>query len=455
MTIAVPPATVRRLDANQKQEVKYCIPTWLRDEQIKHSIATVPGRIQPHYDRRPESIAVVGFGPSLQETWEGVHQFPYVISCSGAHKFLIERGIVPTYHAEVDPRAHKVGLLGPPHPNVEYLISSTCHPDYFTHLSGFNVKLWHVFDASDNGIRLLPPGEWAITGGCDVGLRAMTLAAFLGFRDLHIFGLDGCAKDGTRHAAEHPYGKQKYAETVYEGKTYLTTPAMLEAARQTVYELKQMPTVRATFYGEGLTQAMAKDYQPDGAELYKPMANVVGYHKPELISAEYRSLNAQLHRENMAYGVGGENHTEAILKLCGALKTKDVLDYGCGKGRLAASLPFHIQEYDPAIPGKETSPKPADIVVCTDVLEHIEPEKLIDVLLDLKRCVRQVGYFTIHMGPASKTLPDGRNTHLIQRPRAWWEKRLRKIFRVGKIFEEGPILRVVLGPIPKKQQAVA
>ena len=459
MTATLP--EIRRLRVGDKQHVTYAAPLWLRDQQIERALKAVVGRLQAPTEeqraaRSKTPVAVVGYGPSLQDTWEQVRNYAHVITCSGSHKFLIERGIVPTYHVEVDPRAHKVGLLGPPHPNVWYLPASTCAPEYFTHLeSGLgpqvfahHVLLWHVFDATEEGKRTLPFGEWAVLGGCDVGLRALALAAFLGYTDLHVFGLDGCARAGARHASEHPYTKQKYAECEYpegSGTIYHTTPAMLEAARQTVHELRQLPKVRATFYGEGLTQAIVRDADltPTQAE---PLVNIVAFHKPELISAEYRQLNAQLHRENMAYGVGGEKHAEQVLKLTKVLKTKDVLDYGCGKGRLAKGLPFHIQEYDPAVPGKEESPKPADIVVCTDVLEHIEPEKLGDVLRDLKRCTRLVGYFTIHMGPASKTLPDGRNTHLIQRPRKWWELRLRKRFQIGKISEEGQLLTVVVGP---------
>jgi hypothetical protein len=45
--------------------------------------------------------------------------------------------------------------------------------------------------------------------------------------------------------------------------TYKTTPAMLEAARSTWHELDQMPGVKATFYGEGLVQHMARNYKPN------------------------------------------------------------------------------------------------------------------------------------------------------------------------------------------------
>lgn len=453
-----------RLDWRSKQEVNYAVPLWLRDEQIKHAIARVNGRVTPHEGApHTESIAVVGFGPSLVDTWEQVRAFGKVVSCSGSHKYLIERGIVPTWHVEVDPRAHKISLLGDPHPDVTYLVSSTCCPEYFDHLEKglgerftTNVLLWHVFDSTEEGIRTLPAGEWAVTGGCDVGLRAIALAAFLGYRDIHIFGIDGSAKGDDRHAATHPHGKQKYAEVEYpdnSGRLWLTTPAMLEAARQTRHELEQMPNVRPTFHGDGLTQAMMADYVPSG----ESKGAILGVQKPELISAGYRELNARLHRENMAYGVGGEKHAQVIADICARLRTKDVLDYGCGKGRLGRSLPFHVQEYDPAVPGKEESPKPADIVVCTDVLEHIEPDKLGFVLGDLRRCVRQVGYFVIHTGPAAKTLADGRNTHLIQKDKQWWEKHLRKFFKVGKIVMKGAEIHAIVGPkdASKPKPAVA
>lgn len=445
MPTALTKTLPEKLDPTVAQQVVYCIPLWLRDEQIKLATARVIGRIAPHYDRRSEPIAVVGYGPSLEDTWEQVKGFPYIISCSGAHRFLIDRGIIPTWHVEVDPRAHKVQLIGDPHPAVEYLIASACHPAVFDHLEGSKVSLWHVFDNKDEGLRTLPPGEWAITGGCDAGLRAITIAGFLGFRDLHVFGLDGSGRKAS-HAADHPNMVRKYIPCDYDGVTYQTTPALLEAARGLWHELDQMPAVRARFYGEGLIQHMAKHYTPKSDQEPESMANVVAFTKPELISAEYRQLNARLHRENLAYGVGGERHSATVLKLAASCKTKNILDYGCGKGRLGKAIPFQIAEYDPAIPGKDESPKPADIVVCTDVLEHIEPEKLAFVLGDLARCVRQVGYFVIHTGPASKTLADGRNTHLIQQGKPWWRDTLSKFFNVGTIIVTGPELHVVVGP---------
>ncbi|MGH7273686.1 MAG: 6-hydroxymethylpterin diphosphokinase MptE-like protein [Nitrospiria bacterium] len=406
------------------------------------------GRINPHQDLRSDPCAIVCFGPSLNDTWEKIRDFKYIFSCSGAHPFLIERGIIPTWHVAVDPRIHQDTLMGPPHKDVDYLIASTCHPSLFDHLEGYKVTLWHVFDTAEDGFRTLPPGEWALTGGCGVGLRAMTIARFFGFQEQHIFGMDGSEGKTGKHATAHPIQAKQSFETIYNGVMYLTTPAFLEAARMTFHELNQMPDVKATFYGEGLVQAMAKNYVPEPVKEGKN--SLIAFNKPELITEEYRALNIQLHKENLAYGVGGGKEAPVVLKLATQCNTKSILDYGCGKGYLAKAIPFPIWEYDPAIPGKDAAPRPADLVVCADVLEHIEPDKLIVVLDDIRRCLRQVGYFVIHTGPAQKTYADGRNTHLIQQNQAWWERMLNKFFEVGKIITVGQELHIVVGPRAKK-----
>jgi len=162
-----------------------------------------------------------------------------------------------------------------------------------------------------------------------------------------------------------------------------------------------------------------------------------------------------LHHENIYYGVGGKKHKEMVLKIAEQMKTTSILDYGCGKGYLAKELPFPIWEYDPAISGKDMPPRPADIVVCTDVLEHIEPDNILAVLADLKRVVKKCGVFVIHTGAAQKTLPDGRNTHLIQQGKQWWKNRLKAFFTLGSIQEKGKELYCVVGPKAQTKSVAA
>jgi 2-polyprenyl-3-methyl-5-hydroxy-6-metoxy-1,4-benzoquinol methylase len=157
-----------------------------------------------------------------------------------------------------------------------------------------------------------------------------------------------------------------------------------------------------------------------------------------LISPEYAALNAEHHQKDGSYGAFGGN-AENLIHACEQLGTRDVLDYGCGKGALAARLPWPIKEYDPAIPGKDSPPEPADIVICRDVLEHIEPEYLDAVLADLARCVKKIGLFSTATGPSWDVLSDGRNAHLIQQPWEWWKERLSPYFTILGAQEVGQI----------------
>lgn len=155
-----------------------------------------------------------------------------------------------------------------------------------------------------------------------------------------------------------------------------------------------------------------------------------------LISTEYRDLCNQLHREDPEWGNSVHpRNVQVLLECCKRLGTYDVLDYGCGKGALQRKFPYEIKEYDPAIVGKHNKNIPSDIVVCFDVLEHIEPECLNDVLKDIARCTLKLALINIATGPANAKLSDGRNAHLIQKPFSWWKEELEKYFKIVKAYE--------------------
>jgi hypothetical protein len=146
---------------------------------------------------------------------------------------------------------------------------------------------------------------------------------------------------------------------------------------------------------------------------------------PLLISDEYREMQRTLH-ENPKYGTASVYYAPLVAGVVKQVAATELLDYGAGKGRLGETLRerFDLQprihHYDPAIPEWSAPAEPCRFVACIDVLEHIEPALLDNVLDDLRRVTLGVGVFTVHTGPAVKSLPDGRNAHLIQRPPAWW-----------------------------------
>lgn len=145
--------------------------------------------------------------------------------------------------------------------------------------------------------------------------------------------------------------------------------------------------------------------------------------RSRLISDEYRSLQTQLH-EDPNYGVASIAAAPMVSRLCNLYEVEELLDYGAGKGNLAKHLdvdhPMRVQMYDPAIEEWSEDPEPSQMVACVDVLEHIEPQLLENVLDDLQRVTQQIGFYSVSTGPAMKTLADGRNAHLIIKPLDWW-----------------------------------
>lgn len=163
-----------------------------------------------------------------------------------------------------------------------------------------------------------------------------------------------------------------------------------------------------------------------------------------LISNDYCALNKQLHEENKFFGARGHERLDDVLALAKSLNTEDILDYGCGKGMLANSLPFRIKQYDPAVEKHSAMPSAADIVVCTDVLEHVEPECIEFVFEHLRKLTKQVGYFSICTAEAFKKLPDGRNAHLLVRPPKWWLGILYEYFDILNFRRDEKSLHVVV-----------
>jgi hypothetical protein len=147
-----------------------------------------------------------------------------------------------------------------------------------------------------------------------------------------------------------------------------------------------------------------------------------------LITERYRAQQKHLH-DTTEYGVVSAQYAPMVAKMIDQHEVNELLDYGAGsrltliktiaEQRLVARK-FNYRAYEPAVEMYAKTPEPAEMVACIDVLEHIEPECLDDVLNDLKRVTKRLGLFTVSTVPAGKTLQDGRNAHLIQEPAEWW-----------------------------------
>ena len=154
-----------------------------------------------------------------------------------------------------------------------------------------------------------------------------------------------------------------------------------------------------------------------------------------LLTDEYRALLAYEHANTPGrWGTTAEMYVDTIVSHAEGIT--DWLDYGAGSGGLTMALSsrhadkdISVTEYEPS--RQNTVQPPAKpFVACIDVLEHVEPEFIDDVLEDLHRVTQNIGYFTISCRPAAKTLKDGRNAHVLVQPPEWWENKIVKHFDI-------------------------
>jgi hypothetical protein len=167
-------------------------------------------------------------------------------------------------------------------------------------------------------------------------------------------------------------------------------------------------------------------------------AGAYRYGADDLVSAAYRAQITQLHN-TQRWGADGQTHADIVDAYAAEIDAKTILDYGCGMNTLSEAMAKRpsarrVSGYDPGIPGRTGMPKPCDLVVCTDVLEHIEPEKLDAVLGHIFTLTGKAAYFSISTRLARAILPDGRNAHIcLLSPDEWLDK-LREVgWRVARV----------------------
>mgnify|MGYP003637087649 FL=1 len=132
---------------------------------------------------------------------------------------------------------------------------------------------------------------------------------------------------------------------------------------------------------------------------------------------------------------------------------KTLLDYGCGKAIpyskkecKSIGLKKPVQElcnldsfdlYDPAYPKyNKLSKKKYDIVVCTDVMEHIAEQDIDYVLKDILSHSKKAVFLNISCQPALKHFKEGKfkgqNVHISVFNGVWWSDKVKNIWNKFK-----------------------
>ncbi len=221
------------------------------------------------------TAVLCGSGPSLRDSVEDIKRHKdkgdFVVAIKGAHDYLINRGVVPTAGLAIDPQP-KIFHTFTPHKDVKYYFASQVHPSVFNKFNGYDVTLFHMYTSIPNEEMADIIGDgFLIGGGSTSGLRAMTLAFVLGYRNFHLYGFDSCMSDGIRKITGEGQQHKKLVN-VHVGspdsqEVYIADAAM--AAQADEFEkmmqfLSNMAKIHVTTHGKGLIQAIVKHRSKQG-----------------------------------------------------------------------------------------------------------------------------------------------------------------------------------------------
>jgi len=161
---------------------------------------------------RNQPIAICGGGPSLNRYIEEIRKFPHVMACGSTHDHLVDCGITPTFCIAVDGAEDAIKWISKPQKITSYILASQCHPNLFDSLKDHKVAMWNFKGQLDDEDKYFN-GEPSINWGVMIGNLSVQMALFLGFQELHFFGMDASHEDGKHHA----YDVGEYDQMAREG----------------------------------------------------------------------------------------------------------------------------------------------------------------------------------------------------------------------------------------------
>jgi hypothetical protein len=214
--------------------------------------------------KRKDWLSIVCFGPTLLETWKEI-KGP-LLTVSGAHNFLVERGVEPDYHIDCDPRIFACGWatgLKPaflPTKNTHYLMASCCDPQTWEELKDRRLSIWHMHNGPETAewIKENDPWSMLIGGGSTSGLRAIQVGCLLGFSRFDIYGMDGNFVDGRFRAGESKGLPQNVMRVKVGEREFETTDLMLNAAVEYLYMVNNYKMIACRLHGDGMLKALTE-----------------------------------------------------------------------------------------------------------------------------------------------------------------------------------------------------
>tara|TARA_R110000868_G_scaffold92457_2_gene256603 strand:- start:11424 stop:12212 length:789 start_codon:yes stop_codon:yes gene_type:complete len=211
---------------------------------------------------RNGSLYIVCSGPSLREMW------PELLDADGKRKgeiwalnsafdYLCDKGIRPDYGVCLAPEKEILRYFQKMQAGDKFMFAATTHIDLVDRAldCGATVVLWHSAQ----------PEEWdlpvyagpLVFGGGTVGTRAIDLAWLIGWRDVHVLGMDASLSTDDRIGVETPmYDDRRDSLEVFlcNGRAFVAMPSHARQVEDFASVIRPLHGLDVTLYGDGLLQ---------------------------------------------------------------------------------------------------------------------------------------------------------------------------------------------------------
>lgn len=216
------------------------------------------------------SFAIVGGGPSIANRLEQIRALDKegnrIVAMNDAAPYLLDHGINVWACVLWETSTSGWCRVTQERPEIRYLIASRAHPDWFAHLRGREIILWHCRD--DLGERVIidrfDADPVMIAGGTSHALRSFEIGRAMGFRKFHLFGCDGSYSERS-HAYQNAEQPGQNFTVWLNGETFRTCHHWVQHAKDLVAQVKAYKEIedrdgtafRLVVHGEGFIPAYA------------------------------------------------------------------------------------------------------------------------------------------------------------------------------------------------------
>lgn len=228
-----------------------------KEDQLIENIKYSTGLGLPELELKPaheEHAVIAGGGPSLKnDLWDikmRKEHGQHIFALNNSWQYLEENGITPDFHVMLDARPQNADFV--PATGKAYY-ASQCDKSVFDKAK--DVTLWNHTNAQN-----IVNGGLFVAGGSTVGLSALSIAAMLGYRQIHVYGFDSSYDDDRHHAYNQDLNDNETTITVKCGEEeFHTAPWMAEQAIQFSELAPQLTSMGCvlTVHGYGLLPHVA------------------------------------------------------------------------------------------------------------------------------------------------------------------------------------------------------